>query len=50
MNKTLALKYRPKTFEEVCGQELTVKILKRSIETNRIKNIRWSKTMVKRYP
>lgn len=36
--RSLAIKYRPKTFEEVCGQELTVKILKRSIETNRIKN------------
>ena len=37
--RSLAIKYRPKTFEEVCGQELTVKILKRSIETNRIKNV-----------
>ena len=38
MRKALAVKYRPKTFEEVVGQDLTVEILKRAISTNALKN------------
>lgn len=34
--KKLDLKYRPKTLEEVIGQESTVKILKKNIEDNEI--------------
>lgn len=34
MNDSLAVKYRPKTFEEVVSQEVVVKILKRQLETN----------------
>ena len=30
--KSLAVKYRPTTFEHVCGNETTVKILKRIVE------------------
>ena len=35
---SLATKYRPQTFEEIVGQEPTVKILSRQIETGNIKN------------
>lgn len=38
MSISLATKYRPKTFEEVCGQEWVVKILKKQLETNNLKN------------
>lgn len=38
MAQSLAVKYRPKQFEDVLGQEMTVKILKRAIETNQLKN------------
>lgn len=38
MNKTLALKYRPKTFEEVCGQSVTVQVLEKVIEKRTFKN------------
>jgi DNA polymerase-3 subunit gamma/tau len=36
--KSLAVKYRPSTFEEVCGNQITVKILKRVLELNKPKN------------
>lgn len=36
--KSLAVKYRPNTFEEVCGNQVTVKILKRVLELNKPKN------------
>ena len=32
----LALKYRPKSFEEVTGQELVIKTLANSINLNKI--------------
>lgn len=38
MYKTLATKYRPKTFEEVCGNSLTVKILNKVVEKKAYKN------------
>ena len=38
MNKTLAVKYRPQTFEDVCGQSITVEILKRAVEARKFKN------------
>lgn len=36
--KALATLYRPETFEEICGQKSTVKILERQLETGKIKN------------
>ena len=36
--EALATIYRPKTFEEVCGQKSIVKILERQIETGKVKN------------
>ena len=36
--RALAVKYRPQTFEEICGQKSIVKILDRQLETNKIKN------------
>ena len=38
MSQSLAVKYRPKTFEEVCGQSVTTKILQRVIETRNFKH------------
>ena len=38
MNQTLAVKYRPQTFEDVCGQSITVEILKRAVEAHKFKN------------
>lgn len=38
VNQSLAVKYRPKTFEELYGQTSTVKILTRQIELNKFKN------------
>lgn len=35
---SLAVKYRPNTFESVCGNQITVKILKRVLETGTPKN------------
>lgn len=35
---SLAVKYRPKTFDEVAGQQTTVKILNRQIDTKQYKN------------
>ena len=36
--ESLAVKYRPKTFEEVCSQESIIRILKRQLELDQIKN------------
>ena len=36
--KALSVKYRPETFEDICGQNSIVKILERQLEKNRIKN------------
>lgn len=38
MGQSLAVKYRPKEFNEVCGQEWVIKILEKQLETNNIKN------------
>lgn len=38
MNQSLSTKYRPQTFEDVVEQGITVKILKRVIETGKPKN------------
>lgn len=38
MRQSLAVKYRPKTFEEVCGQSLTATILKRMVERRNFKS------------
>lgn len=38
MAQTLAVKYRPKSFEEICGQNITTKILSKVLEKNSFKN------------
>lgn len=38
MSKSLAVAYRPTTFEEVCGQTLTIEILKRALAKRSFKN------------
>ena len=38
MRQSLAVRYRPKTFEEVVGQGLTATILQKMIEQNNLKN------------
>lgn len=38
MSETLAVKYRPKTFEEVSSQTSVIKILKRQVELKQFKN------------
>jgi len=38
MGQTLAVKYRPQTFEDVCGQTITVKILERILESGSLKH------------
>ena len=38
MAESLAVKYRPKTFSEICGQSSIVKIITRQIEMNEFKN------------
>ena len=38
MAQWLAVKYRPKTFEDVCGQSITVQILEKVIEKRAFKN------------
>ena len=37
-NQSLAVAYRPTTFEEVCGQNITVEILKKVVEKRSFKN------------
>lgn len=39
MNETLAVKYRPQTFNEVCSQTSIKKILQRQIELKQFKNV-----------
>lgn len=39
MNETLAVKYRPQTFNEVCSQVSIKKILQRQIELKQFKNV-----------
>ena len=38
MSQTLAVKYRPSRFEDVCGQSITVKILEKAIEQKNFKH------------
>lgn len=38
MGQSLAVKYRPKTFEEICGQTVTVKILEKAVEQKNFKH------------
>ena len=38
MAESLAVKYRPRTFEDVCGQPSIIKILTRQIDTGEFKN------------
>ena len=38
MNTSLAVQFRPKTFDEVVGQETIIKILKKQVETQQFKN------------
>ena len=38
MRQSLAVKYRPQTFEQVCGQQIAVKILKKAVENNNFKH------------
>ena len=37
--KSLAVKYRPTTFEDVCGQSITVKVLEKVVEKRHFKNV-----------
>ena len=37
--KSLAVKYRPTTFEDVCGQNITVKVLEKAVEKRHFKNV-----------
>jgi len=39
MIETLAVKYRPSTFEEVCGQSITVDILRKVVENKKFKHV-----------
>lgn len=36
--ESLAVKYRPKKFEDVCSQTSIIRILNRQIQTNQLKN------------
>jgi len=38
MSESLAVKYRPKTFEDVCSQQSIIKILQRQVELKQFKN------------
>ena len=38
MAESLAVAYRPSTWEEVCGQQSIIKILSKQIELDTIKN------------
>ena len=38
MGQSLAIKYRPKTLEEICGQSITTKILEKAIEQKNFKH------------
>lgn len=37
--ESLNIKYRPRTFEDVCGQNITVKLLHKVIETKKFQNV-----------
>ena len=39
MSNSLNIKYRPKIFEDVCGQTITTKMLKKIVETRNFKNV-----------
>lgn len=39
MSNSLSIKYRPKVFEDVCGQTITTKMLKKIVETRNFKNV-----------
>ena len=39
MSEALAVKYRPKTFDEVCDQKITVQILKKVVENRSFRNV-----------
>lgn len=39
MSNSLNIKYRPRTFEEVSGQTITTKLLKKIVETRNFKNV-----------
>ena len=39
MAESLAVKYRPKDWSEVCGQSPIMKILTRQLELNQLKNV-----------
>ena len=38
MAESLAVRYRPKTLEEICSQKSVIKILNKQLQTNQIKN------------
>lgn len=38
MAESWAVKYRPRTFEEICSQRSVIKVLTKQIETNQLKN------------
>ena len=38
MSQSLAVKYRPQTFSEICGQTITTKILEKAIEQKNFKH------------
>ena len=38
MGQSLAVKYRPQTFDEICGQSAVTTILKRQIQLSQFKN------------
>lgn len=38
-NESLARYYRPKTFDEICGQDSIIKILKRQLDLHEFKNV-----------
>ena len=38
MAESLAVKYRPRNWEDVCGQQSIIKILSKQIETNNVRN------------
>ena len=42
----LALKYRPKFFEEVVGQELVIKTLSNSIDLNKLHHERYKELKI----
>ena len=39
MAESLAVKYRPKDWDEVCGQSSVMRILERQLQLNELKNV-----------